>query len=112
MSSPENLELAKLAETTYFGVLITFAQELNRYAVGADADYGEITKFFKEIEFLPRSSYYPGFIGGHCVIPNINLLLQVAESPLLKAVLLSNDRRAEELDLRANHAAGPQSSGN
>ena len=37
IDAPETLELAKLAETTYFGVIIAFAQELNRYAqqVGA-----------------------------------------------------------------------------
>jgi UDP-N-acetyl-D-mannosaminuronate dehydrogenase len=109
MSSPEALELAKLSETTYFGVLIAFAQELNRYAVGAGVDYAELTNFFKEINFLPRTSYYPGFIGGHCVIPNINLLLQVADSPLLQAVLTSNSRRAEELE--CTRAAAPHAGG-
>lgn len=109
MSSPEALELAKLAETTYFGVLIAFAQELNRYAASAGVDYAELPNFFKEINFLPRSSYYPGFIGGHCVIPNINLLLQMADSPLLQAVLGSNARRAGELEdagASAVHAGG------
>lgn len=98
MSSPEVLELAKLSETTYFGVLIAFAQELNRYAQAVGVDYQEITNFFKEIHFLPHATYYPGFIGGHCVIPNINLLLRVADSTLLTAVLVSNDRRARELE--------------
>lgn len=100
MSSPDALELAKLSETTYFGVLIAFAQELNRYANGADVDYAEITNFFKEISFLPNTTYFPGFIGGHCVIPNIKLLLQVASSPLLEAVMASNDLRARELESR------------
>ncbi|MDO8432683.1 MAG: hypothetical protein Q7S58_09770 [Candidatus Binatus sp.] len=104
MNSPEELELAKLAETTYFGVLIAFAQELNRYASSVGADYREITEFFKEVDFLPRTSYYPGFIGGHCVVPNINLLLKVADSPLLSAVLLSNARTAEQLDLASQPA--------
>jgi hypothetical protein len=38
MNKPETLELAKPAETTYFGVQIAFAQNLDRYArcVGAD----------------------------------------------------------------------------
>jgi hypothetical protein len=52
---------------------------------------------FEEIEFLPRTRYFPGFIGGHCVIPNINLLQRVARSPLLQAVLDSNRKRAHEL---------------
>jgi UDP-N-acetyl-D-mannosaminuronate dehydrogenase len=97
MDQPETLELAKLAETTYFGVLITFAQELNRYAGIAGADYEQAVRFFEEVDFLPRTRYFPGFIGGHCVIPNINLLRCISGSPLLEAVLDSNRRRAEEL---------------
>ena len=91
------LELAKLAETTYFGVLIAYAQELNRYCEQVGGDYYELTNFFDEIEFLPRVRYFPGFIGGHCVIPNINLMLKVAPSSLLEAVLDSNERRGVEV---------------
>src|SRR5258708_3390434 len=83
-------EMAKLGETTYFGVLIAFAQELNRYANQVDADYVEALDFFEEVAFLPRTKYFPGFIGGHCVIPNIQLLRTPASSPLLEAVLESN----------------------
>ena len=96
MSKVEGLELAKLAETTYFGVLIGYAQELNRYSERLGVDYSETTEFFEEVDFLPRARYYPGFIGGHCVIPNIKLLKQVRDSELLNAVLSSNDKRAEE----------------
>ncbi len=106
VSRPETLELAKLAETTYFGTLIAFAQELNRYAERVDGDYFEITSFFDEIDFLPRVRYFPGFIGGHCVIPNINLLLNLAESPLLRAILYSNELRAAELGERAPRRNG------
>lgn len=97
IEAPETLELAKLAETTYFGVIIAFAQELNRYAQAIGADYEEATSFFEEVEFLPRAKYYPGFIGGHCVIPNINLLLKLSPAALLQAVLKSNDLRAAEM---------------
>jgi UDP-glucose 6-dehydrogenase len=93
----ETLELAKLAETTYFGIQIAFAQELNRFAQTVEADYSEAISFFDEVEFLPRARYYPGFIGGHCVIPNIRLLKEIVNSPLLEAVLESNQRRAAEL---------------
>ncbi len=104
VGKPETLELAKLAETTYFGVCIAFAQELNRYAELTGSDYSEATRFFEEVEFLPRQTYFPGFIGGHCVIPNIDLLLQLARSPLLEAVLDSNGRLGEEMS--AEQAAG------
>lgn len=93
----ETLEVAKLAETTYFGVLIAFAQELNRYAKRVEGDYEEMLNFFEEVDFLPRTRYFPGFIGGHCVIPNIHLLLKTQNSLLLKAVLDSNALRAQEL---------------
>ena len=96
MSGPEALEVAKLAETTYFGVLIGFAQELNRFTREVGADYDEAIKFFDEIDFLPRQRYFPGFIGGHCVIPNIGLLLKLRDSQLLRAVLDSNAERANE----------------
>ena len=99
MNSVESLELAKLAETTYFGLLIAFAQELNRYAAEVGGNYEEAIEFFEEVEFLPRFRYFPGFIGGHCVVANIGLLGQVAPSNLLDAILESNRRRAVELNM-------------
>jgi UDP-N-acetyl-D-mannosaminuronate dehydrogenase len=100
----ETLELAKLAETTYFGIQIAFAQELNRLANGLGGDYNEAITFFDEVDFLPRTHYYPGFIGGHCVVPNILLLKQIARSPLFDAILESNDRRSAELTSEARNA--------
>jgi len=97
LEKPESLEVAKLGETTYFGVIIAWAQEFNRYVQRAGGDYEEATEFFEEVAFLPRQRYFPGFIGGHCVIPNINLLLQTDSSLLLDAVLDSNQRRAAEI---------------
>lgn len=107
----ETLELAKLAETTYFGVLIAFAQELNRYCDGVDGDYYETSEFFDEIDFLPRTRFFPGFIGGHCVIPNINLLLKLTSSPLLEAVLDSNERRNLELHGEVHEPRSNKSNG-
>lgn len=100
MNCPETLELAKLSETTYFGIQIAFAQELHRFAARTGADYDEVLGFFEEVDFLPRARYFPGFIGGHCVVPNIQLLRKLRESPLLNAVLESNAQRARELDSR------------
>ncbi len=107
MSKPEALELAKLAETTYFGVLIAFAQDLNRYARQLEVDYSEATRFFDEVNFLPRVRYYPGFIGGHCVIPNIMLLKQIRDSGLLDAILASNRERAQETDTESTDSSSP-----
>jgi UDP-N-acetyl-D-mannosaminuronate dehydrogenase len=97
MNKPETLELAKLAETTYFGVQIAFAQDLDRYARRVGAEYEEAINFFEEVPFLPRTRYFPGVIGGHCVIPNIQLLRKVAGSPLLDGILESNSMHARDL---------------
>jgi UDP-N-acetyl-D-mannosaminuronate dehydrogenase len=104
MAEVETLELAKLAETTYFGVCIAFAQELSRYAQRVGGDYLEATEFFQEVECLPRARYFPGVIGGHCVMPNIELLLQVAPSPVLAAIVESNERRYYECEPSAKSA--------
>ena len=95
---PEILELAKLAETSYFGLLIAFAQELNRYAEQVGGSYADATRLFDEVSFLPDCKFFPGFIGGHCVIPNIHLLLELGSSPLFDAILESNARKAAELE--------------
>jgi UDP-N-acetyl-D-mannosaminuronate dehydrogenase len=97
MSAPEALELAKLLETTYFGLLIAWAQEMNRFAVKMDADYLEVGKFFKEIAYLPNVLFQPGHIGGHCVMPNIALLQQCFQSEFLEVMKRSNEARKLEL---------------
>ena len=96
MSSPEALELAKLLETTYFGVLVAWAQEMDRFAEAAGVDYWETTDFFEEIDFFPPVGFQPGYIGGHCVMPNLELLEQVRRSAFIDVMRESNSRRARE----------------
>jgi len=97
ISTPEALELAKLLETTYFGLLIAWAQEMNRFAEAVNADYLEVGKFFSEIAYLPKVLFQPGIIGGHCVMPNINLLQQCFQSDFLAVMKSSNEARKTEL---------------
>lgn len=99
MTAPEALELAKLLETTYFGLLIAWAQEMNRFAQEVNADYQEIGQFFREISYLPGALFQPGHIGGHCVMPNIELLQQQFQSDFLSAIKTSNDLRKYELEV-------------
>jgi UDP-N-acetyl-D-mannosaminuronate dehydrogenase len=106
MSAPEALELAKLLETTYFGVLIAWAQEMNRFAEAVHADYLEVGRFFREIGYLPDVLFQPGFIGGHCVMPNIALLKRRFESDFLDVVVSSNEARKAELAVREQVVAG------
>jgi UDP-N-acetyl-D-mannosaminuronate dehydrogenase len=97
LSTPEALELAKLLETTYFGMLIAWAQEMNRFAETVNADYLEVGKFFREIAYLPKVLFQPGIIGGHCVMPNIALLQQRFQSDFLDVIKKSNEARKTEL---------------
>jgi UDP-N-acetyl-D-mannosaminuronate dehydrogenase len=96
MSSPESLELAKLLETSYFGVLVAWAQEMDRFAAAAGADYAELAGFFDEIDFFPPVTFQPGYIGGHCVMPNLDLLERVRQSPFIEAIRQSNDERERD----------------
>ena len=77
MSSPITLELGKiLCDTSYYGWLINFAQITKVIADKKNIDYDEMWSFSDEIHtFLGnRPKMFPGFIGGHCVIPNLELL--------------------------------------
>lgn len=93
LSSPEASELAKLTETTYLGLLVAFAQDVDRMARRVGVGYDEIAEFYKEIGYLPGVQFFPGIIGGHCVMPNIALLKRVVDSRLLAAIEWSNELR-------------------
>ena len=77
ISSPITLELAKIVcDTSYYGWLINYAQMSKMIAEKYDVDYDEMWSFSDEIQkFLGnRPKMFPGFIGGHCVIPNLQLI--------------------------------------
>jgi hypothetical protein len=105
LSSPEASELAKLTETTYFGVLIAWAQEVERYCDLTGASYDDVVSFYDEINYLPRVKFFPGIVGGHCVMPNIEILEQLTHSRLLDAIRASNDEKIAREALKATPAA-------
>jgi UDP-N-acetyl-D-mannosaminuronate dehydrogenase len=77
MTDPITLELAKIVvDTTYYGWLINYAQLSNLVAKKHNVEYDEMWQFSDEIhKFVGnRPKLFPGFIGGHCVIPNLPLL--------------------------------------
>jgi UDP-N-acetyl-D-mannosaminuronate dehydrogenase len=88
-------ELSKLLETTYFGVLIGWAQEVERLAQQHGAQFADINAFIEEIDFLP-AHIFPGVIGGHCVMPNIAILQQQYASKFLQAVVESNQQKIKQ----------------
>lgn len=91
LSSPEAAEMAKLSETTYFGVLIAWAQEVERYCDELNLYYDEIASYYEEISYLPSVKFTPGVIGGHCVMPNIAILQSRFDSDFLNALEHSNE---------------------
>ena len=77
ISNPITLELSKIiCDTSYYGWLINYAQMSKMIAEKYRADYDEMWSFSDEIhKFLGnRPKMFPGFIGGHCVIPNLKLI--------------------------------------
>lgn len=102
LSSPEAAELAKLSETTQYGLLIAWAQEVERYCDLLGLEYDEIASFYDEIGFFPPVRYFPGVIGGHCVMPNIELLSRVEHSEILKAIQSSNRKKLQRKARGAN----------
>jgi UDP-N-acetyl-D-mannosaminuronate dehydrogenase len=95
LSSPETTELGKLAETTYFGMMIAWAQEVERYSDRTGTSYDEVISLFDEIKFFPPVKYFPGIIGGHCVMRNIEILSRVDRSALLRTIQDSNEKKIE-----------------
>ena len=77
MSTTKTAELAKiLVDTTYYGWLINYAQITKMICEKENVDFEEMWKFADEIHenLGNRPKMFPGIIGGHCVIPNLNLV--------------------------------------
>ena len=97
LSSPEAAELAKLTETTYFAVMIAWAQEVERYCDKFALDYDEVVSFYDKVGFFPPVRYFPGVIGGHCLMPNVKILKTVFNSEILDAIEHSNDLKIQRV---------------
>lgn len=94
--TPEIGELSKLVETTYLGLLVAWAQEVERFAVRCGGSAEDVNAFIEEIDFLP-SHIFPGHIGGHCVMPNVEILRSHFGSKFLDAIVESNELKHQQL---------------
>jgi len=96
-------ELAKLFETTYRAWMIACFQEMHRISRTTEANFDDIVDFLEDTHRVrfDRPIMFPGFIGGHCLIPNTELLLQVYDSDFLRLILDSNEKRKEEIKIDA-----------
>jgi UDP-N-acetyl-D-mannosaminuronate dehydrogenase len=99
LKSCTETELAKLFETTYRAWMIVCFQEMHRISRNLEADFDDVVDFLEDTHRvrLDRPIMFPGVIGGHCLIPNTELLLQSYDSVFLRLILKSNQKRKEEL---------------
>ena len=99
-SSPLETELGKLFETTYRGLMMSWFQEMHRICKRFEANCDQVVEFVGSTERegkQARPVFHPGFIGGHCIIPNAEKLLSICSSRFVEALLESNKRRQQEL---------------
>jgi UDP-N-acetyl-D-mannosaminuronate dehydrogenase len=99
LKSCRETELAKLFETTYRAWMIACFQEMHRISMAFGAEFDEAIDFLEDThkERFDRPVMFPGVIGGHCLIPNAELLLKSYDSEFLKLILKSNEKRKEEI---------------
>ena len=99
LKSPVETELAKLFETAYRAWMIACFQEMHRISRHFEADFDNVVDFLEDdhrVRF-DRPIHFPAVIGGHCLIPNAELLLKSFDSPFLRLILKSNEMRKEEI---------------
>lgn len=97
--SPLEAEIIKLYCTTYYGMIVALSQEFHRFSRSMGADYEDVIKgiIYLHSKAFNKPPAYPDAIGGHCVLPNIDIILSCYDSELIKSLLKSNDKRKEEI---------------
>lgn len=105
-SKSEVCELAKLFSTFRYGLAIARAQEEERICKQIDVDFKDIrdhidmyNEGYAHLGYANtrQPNTTPGFIGGHCVMPNLDLLLSTYPNFIFaKAIKESNNRKKDE----------------
>lgn len=91
-------EYAKLLDTTYYGICIAFHSEVKNICDNENIDFEEVMTLYNKtynegykklgIENVIRPVLYPTTkIGGHCIIPNVEILSNYTDSDLIKNIL-------------------------
>lgn len=107
MANPLTLELAKIVvDTSYYGWLINYSQISNMIALKHNVDYDEMWSFSDEIhKFIGnRPKMFPGFIGGHCVIPNLDLIHNETLD-LIKTINAHYSKRVKNSKISKKHSS-------
>jgi hypothetical protein len=63
------------------------------------ANFDDVVDFLEDTHRvkLDKLVMFPGVIGGHCLIPNAELLLKSYDSEFLRLILKSSEKRKEEI---------------
>lgn len=79
--------------------MIACFQETHRISKHFGADFDDVVDFVEDTHraMLDRPVIYPDLIGGHCVLPNAELLLKSYDSDFLCLILESNEKRKKEI---------------
>jgi UDP-N-acetyl-D-mannosaminuronate dehydrogenase len=110
-SSMKTLEFCKLMANIRYGYEICFMQEAERIAKKLNCDIGTFqlweSSYNKGYAELQEHNYirpilYGGFIGGHCVMQNIDVMETMINSELFDWMKFSNFKKKNELDKEAH----------
>lgn len=85
-------ELGKILATTAYGYNIAWVQEVERICNHFGIPFDDAKKCYELIDSsdFTLKDKFAGAMGGHCVMPNILLLQQLFNSPLLDWIVLSD----------------------
>ncbi len=105
-NGPESTELAKLMCTTRYGINIAITQEMERMCKQYNVPFDQVYTNWEESynsgyeklgkPEVKRPILTPGFIGGHCVMPNIDIISKQYSSKIFDFVKESNTKKAIE----------------
>lgn len=94
---PETTELLKLQSTSLYGVNIEFARQTKEVCDANGVDFADVQDFNRDYNELYRNLRFPQFqryildppegnIGGHCIVPNAEILDAQYPSVFLKEI--------------------------
>lgn len=105
--TPELTEALKLLSTTFYGVCLEYYRYASQIlgSLGGDGSefkhfnilYNELYKALNMKQFLrPLLNAPHGELGGHCVVPNANILQDQYPNPMVKLVATQEQAKGEE----------------
>lgn len=99
LASSSTTELGKILDTTYYGVCIAWHAEMKKMCDNLEVDFGEAVVDFNKtynegyrklgMGNVARPVLYPpkDFIGGHCIVPNAEILKKYFDSLAIDLIL-------------------------